>query len=78
MSDVEQVGTNTPDGTVLGYLSTDKIAFYGATPSLKILVGATATTAPTSTSPCGFTAAQAQAILNAVLAIETLGLIGTV
>jgi hypothetical protein len=75
MSDIEQVGTNTPDGTLLGLLSTDKIGFYGTTPVVRSSTGTLATTAPTSTNPYGFTAAQAQTLLNIGLACKANGIV---
>ena len=76
MADTERVDTGNPDGGLFGIKTTDKIGFYGITPVVQQVAGTLATTAPTSTSPFGYTQAQAQAILNAVLALQTLGLVG--
>jgi len=78
MSDTERVDTGNPDGGLFGIAVTDKIGFYGTTPAVQTLVGSIATTAPTSTSPFGFTSAQAVSILAAVRAIQALGLVGSV
>ena len=73
MADTEYVGTSTPDGTIIGKAA-DKLAFYAGTPAAQIAVGTAATTAPTSTSPYGFTSAQATTILNTAIALQTIGL----
>ena len=75
---IEIIGESAPSGCVMGLKTTSKIGFYGTTPAVQQLVGSIATTAPTSTSPYGFTSAQATSILNAVIALQTLGVVGSV
>lgn len=57
---VEYIGMNAPDGTVLGYDSTELIGFYGATPIARL--GITAQGAITDAS--GGTAAATNGILT--------------
>ncbi len=71
---IESIGENAPTGMTFG-LPTGKISFYGVTPAAQISVGTLATTAPTSSSPFGFTEAQATAILAGVQALKTIGLV---
>ena len=63
---VKQISDGNPDGTVLGQSAADLIAFYNATPVSQrsgSAQAAVATTAPTNTSPYGFSQAQAAQIL---------------
>jgi len=63
---VKQISDGNPDGTVLGQSAADLIAFYNATPVSRrsgSAQAAVATTAPTNTSPYGFSQAQAAQIL---------------
>lgn len=56
-----------PDGCNFGNQKTDKISFHGATPVAQrsgAAQSAVVTTAPTNTSPYGFTQAQATAIIT--------------
>lgn len=76
-NEYEQIGSGMPDGEQIG-VSGGKIAFFGATPATQTLVGTIATTVPTSTSPYGFTSAQAQSILSAIIDLQTKGLVGSV
>lgn len=72
-----------PDGQTVGATTTDKIAFYGATPVVQRTGAAQAavtTTASTTTSPAGYsTTTQANAIVTLVnemrAALVALGLI---
>jgi hypothetical protein len=64
---VRQLSDGNPDGNVLGQSASDPIAFYNATPVPQRSGAAQAavpTTAPTNTSPFGFSQAQATAILT--------------
>ena len=72
----QQVDQNTPEGAVFGASTTSLIGFYGTVPVAQISAGTLATTVPTSTSPYGFSSAQATAILAAVQALKTMGLVG--
>ena len=59
----------SPDGMVVGQSATDKIGFYGATPVAQRAGAAQAavtTTAATSTTPFGYSQAQADAIVALV------------
>ena len=77
MATIKHNSDGGPDGTLLGQSSTDKIAFYGATPIVRptsasqAAITTTAITAPvttvaTSSAPFGFTEAQANSIVAAV------------
>jgi hypothetical protein len=71
---VRHLTDGNPDGTVIGQSSTEKLAFYGASPAAKTSVtDYTTTTAATSTSPWGFAQAQANALNAAVVAIMARG-----
>jgi hypothetical protein len=64
---VRQLSDGNPDGNVLGQSAGDLIAFYNATPVPQRSGPAQAavpTTAPTNTTPFGFSQAQAAAILT--------------
>lgn len=64
---VRYLGTNSPDGTCLGYDSAEKISFYGTTPAVQPSAIDDATDAGTVITQC-----------NAVIAaLETLGLIAS-
>lgn len=68
---VEYLGTGNDDGVILGRSATDKVSFYGGTPVVQQTLTTTAmttmaTTAATSTSPFGFTEAQANAVITAI------------
>ena len=75
-NNIEQIGENAPGGSSFGASTTSKISFYGVAPAAQMSVGTLATTVPTSTNPYGFSSAQATTILNAVAAMQTLGLLG--
>lgn len=65
--------SQTSAGTYLGLAATDKIAFHGATPRVQAAAVTTvATTAATSTTPFGFTEAQANGILAALAEIRVV------
>ena len=71
---VQQVGTNSPDGTIFGLTATEKIAFFGGTPVVQQTAAtAVVTTAAVSTSTnWGFSSSgQANAIVAAANAINT-------
>jgi hypothetical protein len=62
-----QLSDGNPDGAVLGQSASDLISFYNATPVSQRSGAAQAaipTTAPTNSSPYGYTQAQAQAIVT--------------
>lgn len=67
MAEYLELSDGRPDGWRLGKDSTDKGAFFGGTPVVRqTAITAVATTAATSTSPFGFTEAQANAIIAGV------------
>ena len=71
---VKQLSDGNPDGTVLGQSSSDQIAFYNGTPVVQragSAQAAVATTAPTNTSPYGYSQAQAAAIITLLNEIRT-------
>lgn len=78
---VRYLGTNSPDGTVLGYDSAEKIGFYGATPvvqpSSASQAAVTATTTTTATTTALETDIDAVRVLTNQLRSElvSLGLI---
>ena len=79
---VEYLGTGNDDGVTLGRSATDKVAFWGGTPSVQIPVTtAPAATAATNSTPYGFSQAQADAIITWVRAVDaalkTRGIIGS-
>lgn len=79
---VEYIGRNGPDGMTLGSSATEKVSLYGVTPVVQAAtIAAVATTAATSTSPFGFTEAQANAIISGlnscVAALKNLGVIAS-
>jgi hypothetical protein len=64
---VKQLSDGNPDGTVLGQNASDLIAFYNAAPVPQRSGQAQAavpTTAPTNTTPFGFSQDQATAIIT--------------
>jgi hypothetical protein len=64
---VKQLSDGNPDGTVLGQSASDLISFYNATPVPQrsaAAQAAVATTAPTNSSPYGYSQAQATAIIT--------------
>jgi hypothetical protein len=69
-TNVKQLSDGNPDGTCLGQSATDLISFYNATPVVQrsgSAQAAVATTAPTNTTPYGYTtSAQAAAIVTLV------------
>lgn len=70
----EQVTTNSPDGAQMGKSSTEKIAFYGATPIVRpsAITSVTTTGASSTTNAYGYTtAAQADAIVASLNAVIT-------
>ena len=83
---VQYLTNRNPDGTCLGYSSTDPLAFYGATPAARTAFSAPAVTTTIAVSTTtgaitswGFaTAAQADGIVSLVneirAALVTLGL----
>lgn len=72
---VQQVSYGSDDGACLGQSSTDKIAFYGATPIVKTsITDYTTTTASSNSTPYGYTTStQATALNAAVVAIMARG-----
>lgn len=64
---VRQLSDGNPDGNVLGQSANDLISFYNAAPVARrsgTAQTAVPTTAPTNTSPYGFSEAQAEAIIS--------------
>lgn len=69
---VKQLSDGGPDGATLGQSATDKVAFHGATPQARtVLPTAPAATAATSTTPFGYSQAQADAITAWIRAADT-------
>lgn len=72
---VEYLGTNGPDGTVLGQSSTEKIGFWGATPGAQGTFTNAAVSTSAAVSVCGafaFTSAQANGIIALVNELREL------
>ncbi len=67
---VEYLGTNSPDGTILGKSATEKVGFFGATPVVQVAV--TVNTTATAT-----TALNEQRLVRLEAALVALGLITT-
>lgn len=68
---VKQLSDGNPDGAVLGQSASDKLAFYGSTPTTQLAATtAPAATAATSSTPYGYSEAQANAILTWVRAVD--------
>ncbi len=68
---VETVGRNPTDGLEVGQSASAKVAFHGATP----VIQASATTAPaataaTSSTPFGYSEAQANALITWARAVD--------
>ncbi len=64
---VKQLSDGNPDGCVLGQSPSDLIAFYNVPPvpqSSGATQAAVPATAPTNTTPYGFSQAQAEAIIT--------------
>ncbi len=71
---VRQLSDGNPDGTVLGQSAADLISFYNATPVAQrsgAIQAAVPTTAPTNSSPYGFSQSQATAIITLLNEIRT-------
>lgn len=67
MAEYQQLSDGRPDGTLLGSAATDKVGLFGKTPVVQqTAITAVATTAATSTTPFGFTEAQANAIIAGI------------
>jgi hypothetical protein len=65
--------SQTSSGTYLGLATTDKVALHGVAPCVQAsAVTTVVTTAATSTTPFGFTEAQANGILAALAQIRVL------
>lgn len=79
---IKQLSDGGPDGVALGQSATDKVSFFGAEPSARAGgFTAPAATAATSTTPFGFSEAQANAIVAWIRAadaeLKAKGLIGS-
>lgn len=67
----EYLGTGNDDGVSLGRSATDKIAFFNATPTARASgFTAPAATAATSSTPFGYSQAQADAIVTWIRAVD--------
>lgn len=82
MASYEYIGYNSPDGSIMGKSTTEKIAFYGSTPlAQQTISSAISTTASISTSGVyGFsTSTETLQVVNAVstmaYALKQLGLV---
>lgn len=79
---VKQLSDGNSVGTVMGQSTTDKIAFYGATAGLaqSTIVGSLTSISTASVSTAGIfgytTSTQANAIAQAVIQLQRMGLIG--
>ncbi len=77
-AEFEQLSYNAPDGAQAGRTSTDKIAFYGATPVVRIStvstldVSTTSTQSTSSGAGIGFGFTSAAEFLNLVTAVSTM------
>lgn len=67
---VEYIGKNAPDGMVFGLTSSEKIAFFGATPVVQVAMTAVGTTTAT-------TALNETKIDRVIAALASLGLTTT-
>lgn len=68
---VEYLGAGSPDGTALGRSATDKVGFFNATPTARASgFTAPAATASTSSTPFGYSQAQADAIVTWIRAVD--------
>lgn len=65
---LKELSDGGPDGARLGQSSTDKIAFYGATPIVKAAAVTTLATTPTATDI-------ATAVNSIISRLQTIGLI---
>jgi len=65
---VEYIGKNAPDGMVFGLTSSEKIAFFGGTPSAQVAIAALASAATIATTTLQVQLIQAE--------LESKGLIG--
>lgn len=70
---VHYIGTNSPDGTCIGTASTEKVAFFGATPVVQ-QTGASLLTTVTSTATDG---PLILAVNKVITALDNLGLTAT-
>lgn len=67
----KQLSDGGSAGTLLGQTATDLVGFYGGTPAVQIPVTtAPAATAATSSTPYGYSQAQADAILTWVRTVD--------
>lgn len=81
---VRQLSDGNTQGTTLGQSSSDKIAFYGSTPVVQGTVIADHTNQTTNTAVPGnsstawafYNSSQANAVLEVVTRLKTMGLIG--
>lgn len=70
MANENYEGVGSPDGTIIG-ASGGKLGFFGTAPSVKATgFTAPASTAATSTSPFGYSEAQANAIVTWIRAVD--------
>lgn len=68
----QQLSRGAADGAVLGQSASDKVALHGAAPVAQAAnIAAVASTAATSSTPFGFSEAQANAIVSNLNAIRT-------
>lgn len=67
---VQYLGNNSPDGMCVGYSSTEKVAFFGATPVVQPAITAVGTTTATTTL-------NETKIDRLYSALRTIGLINT-
>lgn len=66
-----QISQGNDDGTIFGQSASDLISFHGAAPIAQMTVTtAPAATASTSSSPFGFSQAQADAIVTWMRAVD--------
>lgn len=79
---VKQLSDGGPDGVNLGQAATDKVGFFGTSPTVKATgFTAPAGTAATNSTPYGYSQAQADAIVTWIRAVDAelkaKGLIGS-
>jgi len=71
MAEYNYIGDGCPDGIIVGYSASEKVAFHGAVPVVQAATLAAITTTTPTITAYGYTLAQATAILANLNAITT-------